>query len=137
MSQAWTVRNARWLAPPLGLGVCALALALVRVFEHWRLPLPRCGLRTLTGLPCPTCGGTRCLLALSESDIGKAFQFNPLVALASLALCVWTGLWLLDLCCHRNWAGRVASTAQRSPWPWPLALAALLNWIYLLFCLPG
>jgi hypothetical protein len=43
------------------------------------LPLPRCAFRAVTGCPCPTCGATRCLLALLHGRITEAAEWNPLV----------------------------------------------------------
>ena len=48
------------------------------------VPLDRLGLRcpflALTGLPCPTCGGTRAVLAMSHLRFAEGFCLNPLVA---------------------------------------------------------
>ncbi|MCF6310824.1 MAG: DUF2752 domain-containing protein [Verrucomicrobiales bacterium] len=43
-----------------------------------------CPLKTLTDIPCPGCGGTRAVLALSKGDIAQAFLFNPLTTLLLL-----------------------------------------------------
>ena len=40
----------------------------------------RCPLRTITGIPCPTCGGTRAAVAMGSLEFGRAFALNPLVA---------------------------------------------------------
>ena len=42
---------------------------------------PACAFRAITGVPCPTCGGTRALLALARLDLGAALAWNPLVTL--------------------------------------------------------
>jgi len=55
------------------------------------LPLPRCAFHAITGCPCPTCGATRCLLALLHGHLGAALAWNPLV-FAALA---GTGLFVL------------------------------------------
>ena len=140
MNPPRTSRGYPRLAPPLLFVLCLAVLTAVRAAQRWHLPLPRCGLRTLTGIPCPTCGGTRSLMALSTLELGCAFQFNPLVALAGLGLCGWVALWLLDLCFHRDWAGRsfewLRLALRPRLWPWPLAAAALINWVYLLLYLP-
>jgi len=52
------------------------------------LPLPRCAFHALTGCPCPTCGATRCVLALMHGHVSQALGWNPLIftGLAGMAL---------------------------------------------------
>jgi hypothetical protein len=38
-----------------------------------------CPLKTMTGLPCPTCGCTRALEALVAGDVAGAIRWNPAV----------------------------------------------------------
>ena len=40
--------------------------------------LPICGLRSLFGLPCPLCGGTRAAQAVLQGDFAHAAYLNPL-----------------------------------------------------------
>lgn len=42
----------------------------------------RCPLRVLTGLPCPTCGGTRAVAAMGRLRFAEGIALNPLVAAA-------------------------------------------------------
>lgn len=37
-----------------------------------------CVIRSITGLPCPGCGMTRALIALSKLEFTKAVRFHPL-----------------------------------------------------------
>jgi len=46
------------------------------------IQLPRCAFKTITGLPCPTCGVTRTVIALSRGDVDRALLMNPLAAVA-------------------------------------------------------
>ena len=85
----------RWVVPAT-VGVVALAgTAVVGVLDpEVRGHLtPGCPFRTLTGLDCPGCGGTRALYALTQGDLGLALQHNvvTVVALPLLAL-AWV-LW--------------------------------------------
>ena len=52
------------------------------------LPLPPCAFHAVTGCPCPTCGATRCVLALLHGHVGEALGWNPLVftGIAAMAL---------------------------------------------------
>jgi len=88
----------------LTLGTSAGALAYGGVWLASGLPLPPCAFHAMTGCPCPTCGATRCVLALLHGHAGEAMGWNPLV-FASLA-----GLALLNLYAAAvlmGWAPRV------------------------------
>jgi hypothetical protein len=43
------------------------------------MPWPGCWVRRLTGLPCPTCGATRCAMSLAHGDLAAAWGDNPLI----------------------------------------------------------
>lgn len=45
-----------------------------------------CPLRELTGTPCPTCFGTRALVAAAAGQWLTALRFNPLVAVGGIGL---------------------------------------------------
>jgi len=103
----------------LGLfALCAAAnLALTTGFA-WRCPM-----LTLLHIPCPSCGSTRALAALSQFELFQAWRFNPLLVTA--IPCGLMGLAFRQ---------RLARYAR---WGWPLFIpAVLLNWVYLLFFLP-
>ena len=55
--------------------------------------VPPCPLRTLTGIPCPTCGMTRGFAALVHGDVEHALMMNPgtylVVAVALFLLVQW------------------------------------------------
>jgi hypothetical protein len=80
----------RLLVFPFGiLAVGGLILAWTR--PALLLGMAHCPLRDLTGIPCPTCGGTHAALALAHGRFATAFTANPLVAVGLVLL----GLWLL------------------------------------------
>lgn len=104
------------------LGI-TLAMGLARaVLQGW-VALPPCGWRWLTGLPCPFCGGIRCLVALSHGEILGALAMNPMVFLGLAGGLVWALNARL-----RHWL-QIHAPARRVRW---LALIALINWIYLI-----
>lgn len=116
-----------WLCVTVaGAGVAILWLAL-------HLPWPICTFRTLTGLPCVTCGATRSAIALLQGDLGMAWRLNPLVFMGICAVLVFDLYALAVLSFRRprlrlsRWRGndrRIALTLA--------VVAGLLNWIYLL-----
>jgi hypothetical protein len=61
-----------------GASLCLLGVALATP----GIQLPRCVFKTATGLPCPTCGVTRTVIALSRGDLSRALFMNPLAAVA-------------------------------------------------------
>ena len=48
--------------------------------------LSPCGIFRTFGIKCLTCGGTRCVNALSRGEISEAFTYNAFVPLAIIAL---------------------------------------------------
>jgi hypothetical protein len=70
---------------PLGVAAWWAARALMRD------PGDRgaCLLLEATGVACPTCGGTRAVLALGRGDLPAAVIENPLVAAGALLLGFW------------------------------------------------
>ena len=53
-----------------------VALAVSNVHAKF---LPVCGLKRLSGYPCPTCGAWRALQALSDGKFGSALRCQPLL----------------------------------------------------------
>ena len=70
-----------------GASLCLLGVALATP----GIQLPRCAFKIITGLPCPTCGLTRTIIALSRGDVDRAAFMNPLAAI----LCAAGVLYLL------------------------------------------
>jgi len=68
-------------AEPLLLAVGGGATLAGLLWLKLGAPAPPCPLLHLTGIPCPTCGATRCLQALLVGDLPAAFGWNPLIAL--------------------------------------------------------
>lgn len=106
-------------------GGAALACAAAAPFARdLAAGAPPCVFRTLTGVPCATCGGTRALLALARLDVPAALASNPLVALG-VAVFLGGGLVALvralrgqgvpDLPPPR-WAGAAAAFALAANW---------------------
>lgn len=111
-------------------GLVALALlALSPLAPQLAAAAPACPLKSISGLPCPTCGATRTALALAALDPWTALALNPLVTAAWVFL-VAGGLLALVY----TLAGR---SLPRLPNRLPLTLrlvtvaAVAVNWTYL------
>ena len=111
----------------------AVMIALVQVLTHEELHVPLCPLKTITGIPCPACGGTRAMRALiGHGDLLTAFRFNPLAtigAFAALAFLVYAAIVIL----FRRPRMRVLLAAPDQRWLRIAAWTAILaNWAFLI-----
>lgn len=124
-------------ALPLWFGIGFVGLVVTaRVATQWHLPYPECWLRKLTGLPCPSCGCTRGLLAWSQLDLAQAFFFNPLFFLLCVGVLAWCVVAAAEKLAGRAWLSHWRSRFGRwSVWRIALVLIAL-NWLYLCLTLP-
>lgn len=61
-----------------------------------------CFIKNTTGIPCPSCGTTRALLALMHGGLFESLYINPMGILAGVALLILP-LWiLLDVAMQRQ-----------------------------------
>jgi len=68
----------------LALGTAAVVLAAM----HLRRPLLVCPFRTLTGIPCPLCGGTTAAMTVGAGDLARAVRVAPVPLLAAATFIV-------------------------------------------------
>jgi hypothetical protein len=97
------------------------------------MPWPGCWVRRLTGLPCPTCGATRCALALVHGDLAGALRHNPLILIcygATLLVDLYAAVVVLFRL-RRLRLADVPAKVKR-PLSAMIVLALTANWIYLL-----
>lgn len=120
-------------AAPLGAifaGVGALSCLAVGMLHLDHLPVSFCVFRSLTGLPCPTCGTTRAFGRLFVLDIPGAIAMNPLAASAALGLFAWG---LADLALLTRGRSLALDVSPRVGLGLRVAAVAavVLNWAYL------
>jgi len=72
-----------------------LLVYITMAFKGWAFNV--CWIKTITGIPCPTCGGTRALMAITHGDFWMAWQYNPIGYFYLLALLVGIPLLIYDL----------------------------------------
>ena len=115
----------------LGVSVCSFAVA-----SCWfvlGLPWPRCVFHDLTGLPCLTCGLTRCAVALFHGDLSGAVRWNPLMFFTFCAVAMFD-LYALAALALRTPRLRLIFRSERAKNSirYVAIAAVLLNWTYLL-----
>jgi len=114
------------LAALSGASVLLLAATFPLWGDAWRVACP---LRALTGVPCPTCFGTRAMLAVVGGRWDEAMRLNPLVAAGGISLLALVpvagliGLFGLPRPCF--------STRALTRAAWAAAALTVLNWAYL------
>ena len=114
-------------------GVSLGSLAFATAWFALGLPWPRCAFHDLTGLPCATCGMTRCAIQFFHGHFLAALQWNPLVF---TTLC---GVFAFDIYAFAaltmrapRWRICFSTTRAKTFARVSAVLALVLNWIYLL-----
>lgn len=119
------------------VGLTAAIGAFASLWLHCRLSTPSCPFAHLTGLPCPTCGGTRAVRALLAGNFRAAFRWNPLVVTAFSALgamnvyAAVVVIFRLPRVRFGPFPKKLGNVFRILGWT-----AILLNWGYLVFTLP-
>jgi hypothetical protein len=114
----------------LWLAAAVSALALRPLWLAVGPLLRPCVFRSLTGIPCPTCGTTRAAAAFLDGHLITAFAANPLAAAAGLLFVV--GAPLATLWAVSGWPVPVLPT----PLPGWVRIGAVIllvvNWLYVI-----
>ena len=115
------------------VALALLWLVMVGVFEllrpALRLDLTLCMFRNVTGVPCPTCGTTRMLLALARGQPVDALLFNPFTFAVSMLGAIWL---ILRLGFGRRLSLDLGRAARRRVWI-VVTILFLFNWAYLIW----
>lgn len=114
------------------LCVSLVSLCLAAAWLTVGLPWPRCTFHEITGLPCVTCGMTRCGIQFFHGRFLAALKWNPLV-FALLCGVTAFDLYAFAVLVARAPRLRVAlGQAQRNCTRRLVIIALAVNWIYLL-----
>lgn len=114
-------------------GAALLLLGLLAAFATTYTKGPvACPFRVVTGLPCPTCGLTRCAGLIMTGHSGAAFRLNPFDAFSILVAAPAAAvLWVLNR--TRGVCVRIETSRGERTLAWVvLAVVAAGNWIYVL-----
>ena len=93
---------------------------------------PICIFKKVTGIPCPSCGSTRSMIALIHGDFLSGILWNPMGLLLLGGLIIFP-IWLLhDLSRKRDsfhiFYTSIEKKLMQKHVAWPLLLLVLLNW---------
>ncbi|HEY2568533.1 MAG TPA: DUF2752 domain-containing protein [Candidatus Udaeobacter sp.] len=115
------------------LSVSLLSLGIAAVWLTIGLPWPHCAFHEMTGLPCITCGMTRCGMQFFHAHFLTALKWNPLVFVFLCALAAYDlyALATLAMSTRRlriSFYTQTARTFARMA----VIMALMLNWGYLL-----
>lgn len=108
------------------LALSALSLGVAALLGNLLSGVSLCGVKILSGLPCPFCGGVRATAALGRGSLAEALAWNPAVTLLHAGMFA-SGVFLVS--------GRTPAwlVPGRQRLVFRAALVILLaNWIYLI-----
>ena len=119
-----SVAHVRAIRGPLArVGVGYLVIALIAVTLaaiHIRRPATVCVLRSVTGLPCPFCGGTTAAVDLGRGHLVAALSASPLAMAGFLVVPIRAG---------RQQAKRLP-TVSRTQLLWALGVVLVASEVY-------
>ena len=116
-----------------GVALALFAGALIYPFlnRETGAALPPCVFKSVTEVPCATCGASRSMIAFSRGSVAESLRMNPLVGmlcLFSLGVILYTlGVRLFGV---RRFRLRLPPAGG---WIYPVAIPSLilLNWAFL------
>jgi hypothetical protein len=130
------VRRVEVLVAPLVTFAAVVGLLIAaRYYERLPVQAPPCGFKTVLGIPCVGCGGTRAMMALVSGRPFDAVRFNPAVVAGVFVSALWAVAGVLN---YRRGKSPLTVPEQnrRIKRVALIALAVLtLNWIYLILFL--
>lgn len=111
--------------------IAVLFIVTAGFLKNFAQGLPVCIFHEITGLPCPTCGGTRSLIALSQFDLVSSFMFNPLVPLFAIGLIIFSLLFFAGAATKRSVKVGLTQRGKKIIRYTVIALIAI-NWVFLI-----
>lgn len=95
---------------------------------------PVCFFKRTTGIPCPSCGNTRSILAITSGDFYNAILINPLGYIVTAVLLIFPFWLLYDVTLQKDSLYKsylqFEKTVSKKAVAILLILLILLNWIW-------
>ncbi|MDP3399090.1 MAG: DUF2752 domain-containing protein [Bacteroidales bacterium] len=92
-----------------------------------------CLFKTVTGIPCPSCGSTRSVLSIVDGDFGQALIHNPIGFILALMLVILPPWLIFDLITGKrsmhNFYNRAEFYLKKKAIIVPLIMIILIIWI--------
>lgn len=81
----------------IGIEIIVLAILYVFINSKYIEIIPKCWINHKTGLLCPACGGTRCVIFFLKGNWIKAFFLHSIFFIGILYLLVVNAVYLINL----------------------------------------
>ena len=114
------------------VGYAWLSWSLIQEHEH--TVFTPCIIKNVTGIPCPSCGTTRSLLAIAKGHLADSILINPL-GLFAAGLLITLPFWLLydtvfaKSTLYKSYIG-FENILKIKPIAITLILLVIANWIW-------
>ena len=93
-----------------------------------------CYIKNIWGIPCPSCGSTRAILALAGGDIQASLSINPLGIFMLLSLLILPVWGLVDQIKGStsmiSFLTKVEQNIRKYKYAFPIILLFIGNWIW-------
>jgi hypothetical protein len=114
--------------------IAIIAVIAAGFVAHYFHGLPACPFKVLTGYPCLTCGGTRCLAEMAHLSLWESFKYNPFVWLTVIGMIAFSLIAAFGILFKRRFSITLTESEKKVIRIAIIALMAI-NWIYLIFYL--
>lgn len=122
-----------WLSIVIILVSVVLLIIQFWFIEHFnRQDLLICGMKTLFGIPCPGCGGTRAIFSLLKGNLPAAIYYNAFVVYC----CIVYGIFFITQTLQRVTKGKIHGMKYRHIYI-GLAIVILVIQYVLKLVIPG
>lgn len=111
------------------LAICIVALIAVACSMKFGIPLT-CPFKRITGLPCPGCGGVRCVILLLKGDFTSAVITNPVSVVFMVFIVVSIGWLFIDGYNKSNSYKRIVLGKWNPKLVWVVLLVISANWLW-------